>query len=308
MGNRETDRSNIIFGTVLICLGILFLLNTFNLISWHTWNLIIRFWPLILVIIGLNILLKRSKLWWIVPIIIIVLFVTLIFGSPESIRPFRNYFSDKEYSGNYSYSRDIKEELDNFQVDINYKAGVFVLSDTDDEDKLCNANLTYYDIKPEIDYNYKRTSRRGHLTLEQQGEVRFNNLADNNLWKLKLSREFPLSIIMNAGAGKIDMDISNLKVSKLNVNAGVGDLTIEYNDYDTESTINSGAANIKLYIPSQTAVKITTSAVLNNNNFEEAGLIKLSNKLYQSENIGEAEHRVNIDISTSASNIDLIYR
>ena len=308
MSKKKTDRSNIILGTVLICLGILFLLNTFNLISWHTWNLIIRFWPMLLVIIGLNILLKRSKLWWIVPLIIIVLFVTLIFGSPESIRPFRHYFSNEEYSGNYSYSRDIKENLENLQVDINYKAGVFMLADTDDKDKLCNANLMYYDIKPEIDYSYEKSSRRGHLLIEQQGEVRINKLANNNLWKVKLSKEIPLSITMNAGAGKIDIDISSLKVSKLKVNAGVSDLTIDYNDYNTESTINSGAANIKLYIPSQTAIKITTSAVVNNNNFEEAGLIKLSNKLYQSKNIGEANHRVNIDISTSASNIELIYR
>src|SRR6056297_2489148 len=126
MGKKK-DRSNIILGTVLICLGLLFLLNTFNLISWQTWNLIIHFWPVILIIIGLNILFKRSKLWWLVPLLIITLFLALIYGFSLDIQPFNHHLNDKEYSGNYSYSRDLKKDLGELQVDINYKAGEFIL-------------------------------------------------------------------------------------------------------------------------------------------------------------------------------------
>ncbi len=307
MSNRKTDRSSIVLGTILVCLGILFLLNTFNLLSWRTWNIIIRFWPVILIIIGLNIILKRSRLWWLVPLLIIILFLGLIFGFPRSMQPF-NHFSDKEYSGNYSYSRDIEEDLDNLRVNINYKAGKFILKHTDDERKLCNLDLMYTDSKPSLEYDYQKNSRGAQLSIGQNNKVRFNKTANNNVWDIKLSKKIPLFITLNAGAGKIDLDLSKLKVNELNVNSGVSDLRIDFNNYSTESVINSGASNIKLYIPSRVAVKITTSAVINNNNFQEAGLIKLSSKLYQSENIGEAENRININISTSASNIQLFYR
>ncbi len=306
MGKKK-DRSNIIVGTVLICLGLLFLLNTFNLISWQTWNLIIHFWPVIFIIIGLNILFKRSKLWWLVPLLIIILFLALIFASSLDMQPFKHHFSDEEYSGNYSYSRDLKKDLEELQVDINYKAGELILTEADNE-KLCTANLKYYNLKPDIKYKFQETTSRGHLLIEQQEKVKINKLTDGSLWEVDLTRHVPLFINMNTGAGKIDLDISELKVAQLNVNSGVSDLKIRYNNYDTKSVIKSGASNIKLYIPSQTAIKITTSAVINNNNFEDAGLIKLSNKLYQSKNIGKANHRVSLNISTSASNIDLVYR
>jgi len=44
-------------GILLILLGILFLLSTFNIIHWHQ---IWRFWPVILIIIGIGMLMKRS--------------------------------------------------------------------------------------------------------------------------------------------------------------------------------------------------------------------------------------------------------
>jgi len=45
-------------GTLLILLGILFLLKNLGILSGNLWDV---FWPLILIALGLSILLKREK-------------------------------------------------------------------------------------------------------------------------------------------------------------------------------------------------------------------------------------------------------
>jgi hypothetical protein len=47
---------------LLITLGILFLLNNFGVISWEVWNDLWRFWPVILILIGLELLAGKSRL------------------------------------------------------------------------------------------------------------------------------------------------------------------------------------------------------------------------------------------------------
>ncbi len=55
--NIHQRRRNVL-GIVLIVVGILFLLGSFNLLWWFDWG---KFWPLILVVIGLLIILSARK-------------------------------------------------------------------------------------------------------------------------------------------------------------------------------------------------------------------------------------------------------
>ena len=59
---------------ILIFLGIIFLLNNFGLLSWQVWGTIWRFWPLILVLIGLRIIMGHSR-----GSSLAILFVALVF-------------------------------------------------------------------------------------------------------------------------------------------------------------------------------------------------------------------------------------
>ncbi len=50
------------FGPLLIIfVGIVFLLNNFNLLPWSSWDLFFKLWPVVLVVIGLEILLEGTR-------------------------------------------------------------------------------------------------------------------------------------------------------------------------------------------------------------------------------------------------------
>lgn len=45
----------------LIAAGIVFLLNTTGIVSWEIWGYILRFWPFILILIGIRFLIPDNK-------------------------------------------------------------------------------------------------------------------------------------------------------------------------------------------------------------------------------------------------------
>ena len=53
-------RRSVVWPSILIGLGIILLLQNFGLLSWSMWASLWRFWPLILVLIGLELFLQGS--------------------------------------------------------------------------------------------------------------------------------------------------------------------------------------------------------------------------------------------------------
>ncbi len=57
----ERDASQrIVWGSLLLFAGTIFMLNTLDLLPWRAWENILRFWPLLLILAGLNVMLGFS--------------------------------------------------------------------------------------------------------------------------------------------------------------------------------------------------------------------------------------------------------
>ena len=75
---------------ILITAGVIFLLNNFGLLPWSIWAAIWRFWPVILIFTGLELILPDSSwgkiLLAIITLIIIglVIFLSLVFVKPST--------------------------------------------------------------------------------------------------------------------------------------------------------------------------------------------------------------------------------
>lgn len=59
--NAQQNQPNDSLGAViLIFAGVVFLLNNFNIIPWGFWESLIRYWPLLLILMGLRLLLGNN--------------------------------------------------------------------------------------------------------------------------------------------------------------------------------------------------------------------------------------------------------
>lgn len=72
----QADSGSGIWGSIFISAGILFILTTMGGLSFRVWEVIWKYWPLILVLIGVNIVLGNN----IFSKIVITLFSFFVFG------------------------------------------------------------------------------------------------------------------------------------------------------------------------------------------------------------------------------------
>ncbi len=52
-----------VWGIFLLFLGIVFLLQTLEILPWGLWGTLWRFWPVLIIIIGVSILLRGRNVW-----------------------------------------------------------------------------------------------------------------------------------------------------------------------------------------------------------------------------------------------------
>lgn len=65
MSEKKQQQSHgaLIWGIILLFLGIVFLLQVLDVLPWGVWGTLWRFCPVLIIIIGLNILLSRYNPW-----------------------------------------------------------------------------------------------------------------------------------------------------------------------------------------------------------------------------------------------------
>lgn len=304
MSSENRNRSAYITGLILIGIGLLFLLNSLGIATFRIWYLLSRFWPLILILVGLNIILKKTKLWWIVPILIFIIFIGAIVLPEPVIRRFDSssftfYLNEEKQSGAYSEDREFDSDLQKFNVDLKYGANRLKVGRNINKDNLYDVDIDYRGEMPAVSYN--RNNSNANLRVEQAKKINVGNGSER--WEVNLTNKIPIDINVNAGAGDLLLDLEGLKVDNLDIDAGLGQINIRFPNYNNETEISAGAGNIKLIIPKEAAFRIESSSVLNNVNFEEVGLIKVQDDIYQSMNYGEAENLIKIKLSTSVGNI-----
>ena len=73
MENKENrDYTGAIF---LVLLGTLFLLNTTNVVPWSIWLYLLKFWPIILILAGLKMVLPKTRIGSIVMTVVYTIFM-----------------------------------------------------------------------------------------------------------------------------------------------------------------------------------------------------------------------------------------
>lgn len=79
MSEEKPPRENDIpvGGIFLLFIGVVLLLQSLGILPWELWNTLWRFWPAILIVSGLSILLRRYNVWLVNLLLLALLFACL---------------------------------------------------------------------------------------------------------------------------------------------------------------------------------------------------------------------------------------
>jgi hypothetical protein len=254
------QRHGIVGPIFWMTLGGVLLLANLGYLPFDVWSVLLNLWPLLLIAIGLDIVIGRRSL---VAAILAAIMLTallagalwyLVAGSPLASDPGGTQIS-------YPLSGANRAE-----VSLRPTAGSLKVGSLEAGDQLVEGTVVVGRNERLVSGPEPGNSVEvAQFTLESEGAGRFlpPQRTRGPNWELGLSREVPLDLTVNMGAGDINLDLSNLTITNLRVSLGVGRITVYAPfEHGLSAEISSGVGETYLIVPSGAAVRIQADTAL----------------------------------------------
>jgi N-terminal domain of toast_rack, DUF2154/Domain of unknown function (DUF5668) len=247
-------RVSLVGPIILISIGALFLLHNWRP-DFEPWPVLLTYWPLILIFIGLG------KIWdhmqrsrnpnapsssigsTIAILACVFVLIALIWHGRSYSRRFswdsRTRHVTRVVEPQKAKSATARLNMGSGQLTINGGAADLVDADFD-------FGRSFDD--PRVDYSV--SDGVGHLTIEQGGNsVHFGNA--RNDWNLRFSKDIPLDLRVDLGAGQGNLHFRDVPLTNLDLNMGAGQVDVDLTgdrtaDMNVDIEGGVGQANIRL--------------------------------------------------------------
>jgi hypothetical protein len=248
---------------VLISVGVIWLLRNMGVISAENLAVLFRLWPLLLIVIGLDLLVGRQSpaVGALIGIGTVVLIVALMLVGPSI--------------GLTGPSLEVKldqyaEPLDDATsaaVQLDLAVAQATIAPLTDSAELFTAEVAHVG---ELEY---KTEGQTHkvISLKEQSYTAADGSAflarlfgDENqklYWNIGLSPDVPLQLTINSGVGQGNFDLSSLQLTALSVNGGVGQINLQLPSVEAAYDVNisNGAGELNVSIADGAALSLNIS-------------------------------------------------
>lgn len=295
----------VIWGVLLLFIGGVLLLDNFDVIEFY-WRNVWRFFPVFIIILGVNILFNKnnSQTGHVISLGILVITLCFLFvqgqQKPERLFSWNNdhhfrYESDDYDDDKASHSTNFTQPFS--QGDENKKAVLNVSGGgTSFELKQNSTNLFDADVAQSRNrywlsttsddsvnvVNFKmKDTKKGHWSVGDGSDV-----------SLKLNEKPTWDIHVKVGAGEVDFDLSKHKVRTFTFDGGVADMEVRIGDQlpITDVSVKSGVASATVLIPETSGCRITAKTGLSSRDFD--GFNKVGDNTYETPNYNSSTKKV----------------
>lgn len=311
--------SRVMWGVILLFVGIVLLLENFNVINFY-WRNVWSFWPVFLVIAGINILFNKNKsdTGNMISLAVVVIVLGFIFYKGQ--QPPANKF----WIGDH-FTKDLDIDIDDDKDGIvermtfsepfnardstkktvlNISGGGTSFKLDGGTDSLISANVERrngnFMLTKEISdslttLNFKMKDKKGSWSLGDGG----------NDVSLKLNKKPEWNLNLHMGAGEVDFDLSDYKVRSFSFDGGAASIDIKVGSLlpITDVSVKTGVADVKINIPETSGCRIRTKTGLSAKDF--TGFIKIDNGNYETANYKAAAKKVFINLDGGLSNFEV---
>jgi len=285
---------------ILIFLGGIFLLNNFGVLPWSIWLSLWKFWPVILILIGIEFLFGRS-----ISMRTTIILFALVFVAPIFL--FLNPFGGNPLTTSKLEINEALATATRSKIVVNLPAvNLKIQSLATDSARLVSGSMSYSTTGgvPTI----IKTEDKGvaYLSLNQSTE---NNLpffgSIRNDLELSLSRLIPIDLTLKSGAHNTNLDLTGLRVDSIEIETGTGILTIKYpKQFSNKTFIKTAASTVTFEIPAEVGSQIKITGGPKNVNIPTERFNK-NGETYQSKNFDSAKIKIEIEVQIGAGSIQV---
>lgn len=294
------SKKGIPFGPILIIvLGLIFLLNNFGVLPWEIWQKIWKFWPILLILFGIEVLLGRNSSFRVVTFLLALIFLVpiLLILNPLTGNPLATEtLSFEKPLGNLT-----KTEI-NLEIASN---NLKVTGLDKNSDRVLVASVKYSKLLPKPELTEEKRFGEVKYTFKQPST--YLPFSDNlgNTVELKLSSLIQHNLYINSTTGVFNFDLENINLSQLEINSGASQISIKYNRNGTSKTfIKTTAAKISLKIPKELEAQVKLDSKIQNIKVDDSRF-KKQNQNFLTAAFDAAVNKIQIEIVGSASSLEI---
>lgn len=297
------SNKKIIWGILLIALGVLFTLKNFGII-FFSWRLFLSLWPLIIVIIGITLLPLKEWLKLMISILLIAAVFTIVILTGKSDESFwhrhkKIKMNEEQISQSMSliYNSNIKRA----KLNLDAIAGKFILDSISTELISFNKTGTFGEFS--LTGNDHDSTSTVHLKMKDN---HFKIGDGSNRAMIKLNPNPVWDIDLNAGAAEIYANLENYKIAEMDFEGGASKMTVRIGKLLPATTVKleSGVTSITIEIPSGSGCELQNKGALVKKDFE--GFEKKSDGIYRTENFSTSAQKIFIISESAVSELNII--
>ena len=285
-------------GTLLLALffilaGVVIFLSNLGYVSTGFAQLLFRFWPVILIIIGISLFWGGTiprPLAFVLVVVFAVGVLVLAFVIPGPGPRAEVHTDLRVEQGRYP-------DLETGLLSLHFGGGrIFVDGKTDHwfAGNFRGSSLT--------DPSYTVEGQSLSLNLP---EIRVSPLGRNvlNVWNMHLSPNLNWDLNVESGAVDGELDLEGIPLNNVTLKVGAGNMIVRLgeNGEDVKMRVEAGAANMKIQVPEDTGLDIRMNGVLANTNLRDLNWPQVDGR-YRSPLYDRATSRVKLDIDVAVGN------
>jgi len=299
-------RRGVFWPLLLIALGLIFLLQNFGFITGVSWLAVASLWPLLLVLIGLDIAFARR---WPLPTLVVEVAViaaglALVAYSPN-LSPGIFVFGDGDGRGDSDVT---VPRGDATQLTLTLNGGAtrsYRVSGG------AAALVEAHSSSPDLRVRTSGTTRAA-IRVDQVSSGFLHPVAIGDI-QIRIASDVPTSLVVNVGAGDFDVDLSDVRVTDARVNVGASSMrfVLPKPSGNVDIRLNGGASNISVVVPDGVEARISTTGGLLSVRSDNPRLgsgntdrgVFAGGTTLETSGYGAARDRVTLTISAGASSI-----
>jgi len=309
----------VIWGLILIFIGAVFLLNNFGVIDFY-WGSVWRFWPIIFILIGANMLFSRMANSTGTILSVVLTLAALLFIGYQGTRPtesrlgrswFRFDHHDRDTGRNdetsWTSTNTFTEAFapNTKRAELNIKGGAtsYKLDDT-------TANLFDAEVKQHSgNYTLEKTTRDSVEVLNfrmRDNKKKWNmDEMDGNEVRIQLNNKPIWEINLEVGAGETNFDLTSYKISSLQLHGGAASFKVKLPApvTITKVDVETGVAEVDIRVPEASACRITVDSGLSSKDF--SGFQKQADGSYETANYNSSAKRIDIHLKGGLSSFEV---
>ncbi|RLC72371.1 MAG: hypothetical protein DRI26_03130 [Chloroflexi bacterium] len=290
--SRKSHHASI-WGVVLLFVGIVLLLQNFDVLPWSLWGTLWRFWPVLLIVIGLDILAGRYNPWLASALVLAVL------GACLGLAIWQHGPSPGPGSAVSEYSQPLGD-LERAEVRIDFAAGSLKLASlSPGSPNLVEASCREGRIRAE----FERQGKVGQLRLTNEKEERPPWKGIGAELEVNLSPDISLALQIKSAATNLNLDLGQLKATKLELNIDAGNCKLRMpSQGSVQVLVEANAANVEITIPEEMAARIGADVNLAALEIDESRFLKRDDH-YISPNFESSENQIYLRINCNAGRV-----